>query len=242
MRFLYLAVVILVLAFVSAKHEKGKFEVEGNLFGEKSPIKLLMEGMIKDGSNTELMTYLKVFNQVYPLVKAFTDSVDPTRGEAIKEYKYQYCIRTQRGDNIACFDFVWNFVVGWRAEQFHDTARFYNLTVTPYAFMSAEMSVSTQADPAQINFGPKFNFVDFSAPLSFEMEDRETLCYSGALTIAPVVMDVGLSAKFLECEIMIPEDTHNCNWTERMGARFFYAELNDGYHSELLERTCIHAS
>lgn len=235
----WIAIILSFAAIVNAAGENGKYEVEGEIFGKSSPIKLLMKGMIENGSNTELSTYIKVFNKVYPLLKAFTDSVDPSKGQAVKEFRYEWCLRTARGDNIFCIDAKWNFVIGWRADQFHDATRFYNLTVVPFAYMNAVVNISTQADPAKISFGPSFHFVDFQAPLSFEMENKDTLCYSGAFSIAPITVVAGLGASFIECEIMIPEDTHTCTWTERMGARLFSATLNEGYTSVLLPRTCV---
>jgi hypothetical protein len=236
-----IAIVCCFIASAQAINERGRYNIEADLIGESSPIKLILEGMIENGANTELSTYIKVFNQVFPLLKAFTDAANPEKGNAVKTFRWEWCWRTGRGENIFCTDLVWNFVVGWRADQFHDEKRFYNLTVVPYAYMNAQMNISTQADPVKLSIGPHFQFVDFSAPLSFQMDNKDTLCYSGNLHIAPLTLTAGLGASFLECELMIPEDTHTCSWTEKLGARFFSAQLNDGYDSVLLERTCVHS-
>jgi hypothetical protein len=235
----WIAIILAFSAVAQAGKVKGKFQVEEHLFSKSSPIKLLMEGLIENGSNTELSTYIKVFNQVFPLLKAFTDAVDPTRGEAIKTYKYEWCWRTDGGQTIGCFDLIWNFIIGWRADQFHDDKRFYNLTISPYAYMDVTTNVTTSTDPIQFNVGLVSKLVNFRAPLSFEMQDKDTLCYSGSLSVSPIILNAGVGLKFLECELMIPEDTHTCDWTERLGASFFYRELNEGYQTVLLDRTCV---
>lgn len=234
-----IAVLVCFSAFANAGKESGKYSVEGDMFGKSSPVKLLMEGLIENGSNVELTTYVKVFNQVFPLLKAFTDAADPSKGKAVKEFRYQWCLRDTHGDTIFCVDTVWNFVVGWRANQFHDEKRFYNLTIAPYVDMNMVVNISTDSDPIKFSIGPAFHFFNFNAPLSFEMQDKDTLCYSGNLHIDPINVEAGLAASFLECQVMIPEDTHTCSWSEKLSARFFQAQLNDGYDSVLLARTCV---
>ena len=238
---LFIAVLVCFSTLASAKGESGKYSVESDMFGKASPVKLLMEGLIENGSNVELSTYVKVFNQVFPLLKAFTDAADPSNGQAVKEYRYQWCLRDDRGDAIACADFVWNFVVGWRANQYHDDNRFYNLTVAPYADMNLVVNISTEADPFKLSIGPAIHFFNVEAPISFEMENKDTLCYSGMVHIDSINVEAGLAASFLECEVMIPEDRHTCNWSEKLSARFFKAKLNEAYTTVLLDRTCVNS-
>ena len=235
---------LFVLSFASiayATGENGKYEIESGIFGKESPIKLLMQGLIKDGDSTELNTYIKIFNQVFPLLKAFADPTKSGNGQAIKEFHYEWCLTGSKGQNIFCVDMSWNFVVGWRANQFHDDKRFYNLTVIPYAYMNSVFNFTTESDPIKLYIGPNFKFVDFHAPLSFEMENKDTLCYSGFVTVNPIVIDAGIGAKFLECQVMIPEDVQSCDWTAPIDARIFNFQLNDGYTTTLLDRTCVHS-
>lgn len=240
MKLIYCVVVILAMVtLASAAGEKGKFNIEGDVFGKSSPIKLLMEGVLSNGKNTELTTYVKVFNQVFPLLKAFTDSALAQNGQAVKEYRYQWCFRDTRGDPYFCADFLWNFVIGWRADQFNDAQRFYNLTITPYAFMDAQVTFSSQADPVKLAIGPSFNLLNFTAPVSFEMVNKDTLCYSGSMNLNPITIVAKVNAAFLECRVTIPEDTHQCDYTERIGARIYSAQISDGYRSSLLDRTCV---
>ena len=239
MKLIYCLVLIIAFTYTHAAGENGKYSVESDLFGKTSPIKLLMQGVLENGSNTELSTYIKVFNQVYPLLKAFSNSIDPTKGESIKEYQYQWCMRDTRGVNIFCVNLLWSFVVGWRATQFHDNNRFYNLTVTPYAFMRADINATTEQAPFKLSVGPRIEMVRFTAPLSFEMVNKDQLCFSGFMSMLPITIDAGASASFLQCEIMIPEDVQTCGWTERLGARFFSRKLTDGISSTILDRTCV---
>lgn len=227
------------LSYTYAYGENGKYEVEGDLFGKSSPIKLLMQGAIENGSNTELSTYIKIFNQVFPLIKAFSNSLDPTKGEAIKEYQYQWCMQDTRGANVFCVNMIWSFIVGWRATQFHDDSRFYNLTITPYAEMRTLVNLTTEQAPFKVSLGSRIDMVGFNSPLSFEMVNKDQLCFSGYMTLKPITIDAGVSASFLQCEIMIPEDVQSCGWSERIGARFFSSKLNDGYSSTILDRTCV---
>ena len=236
-----LLVALFCLIAVSAKGENGKYSLEKEVFGADSPIKFLMEGLIEDGSNTELSSYIKVFNQVFPLVKALSSAADAASGQAVKEFRYNYCLRDNEGNEWLCFNAIWNFIVGWHADQFHDEKRFYNLTITPYASMTSDLTLSFFSGPAKIDVGPYFDFVNFTAPLSFEMEDRDTLCYDGNMNIHPITIETAVVAKFLECEVVIPEDTHTCDWDSGVGARIYQAQLNEGYHSVLLDRTCIKA-
>lgn len=235
----WIAIIIAMAAVVRAAGENGQYQIESDLFGKSSPIKLLMQGMLQDGQNTELSTYIKVFNQVFPLLKAFTSGAKD--GQAVKEYRYQWCYRDDRGNPYVCADFVWNFLIGWRANQFSDSVRFYNLTIVPYAIMNGQVTFSTESNPVKLSIGPAFNFLDFTAPLSFEMVNKDTLCYSGSMSISPITINAGVSASFLECRITIPEDVQECSWTNRLGARFFSAQLSDGYASTLLDRTCVHS-
>lgn len=237
----WIAVFIALIAVAAANPHKGKYNVESNLFGKQSPVKLLMEGVLENGKNVELATYVKVFNQVFPMLKAFTDAVNPEKGEAVKQYRYEWCLRDDRGDPYFCFNLVWNFIIGWQADQFHDDNRFYNLTVTPYAYMNADIKLTLEAPPSKLSFGPTFNFANFTAPLSFEMENKDTLCYAGSLSVAPITINTGITANFIECRITIPEDAQECEWGDPLSARFYQAHLNEGYHSVLLDRTCVHS-
>ena len=196
----------------------------------------LLQGAMKDPKGA-----LSLVNQILPIIKAFTNKVDPSSAKSVTSYTYQWCMQSTQGANIFCIDTTWNFVVGWRAFQFHDDNRFYNLTVTPFAYMQAIVNVTTEGDPVKFSIGPNFQLVNFQAPLSFEMVDKDTLCYSGTLAVNPVTIDAGLGARFLECQTIIPESQTSCSWTERLAARFFYSELNVGYYSSLLDRTCVHS-
>ena len=232
---------LLVFASVWAEKDVKTYEIENGLFGKDSPIKFLLKGIVENGDNKELTSYLKVFNQMFPLLKAFADPLSPGATSAIKEYQWSWCWRNQEGYALFCVNFVWQFVIGWQASQYHDDNRFYNLTIVPYAKMNANANVTTEQDPVKLNVGPWVRVINFEAPVSFEMVDKDTLCYAGYAKANPITIDAGFSASFLECEITIPEDTHHCDYTEALGAKFFHLELTDPYITVLLDRTCVHS-
>mmetsp|Transcript_23402 Transcript_23402/g.23354 ORF Transcript_23402/g.23354 Transcript_23402/m.23354 type:complete len:162 (-) Transcript_23402:49-534(-) len=157
----------------------------------------------------------------------------------VKQFDYQYCINDQQNKPVICFEAEWLFIIGFRSLQFHDEDRFYNLTVTPYATMTANFSLNSLTGPARLSIGPSLEFVHFRLPLSFEVEDKDKFCYAGNLQIDPISILTSAKAEFLECEITIPEETTRCNWDEGVGARINNALLTDGYESTLLDRVCM---
>ena len=180
---------------------------------------------------------LELFNKILPMVKAFTENVDPMNTQSVNTYTYQWCLQSGQGYNVFCVDLTWRFIIGWRALQFTDDQRLYNLSVVPFAYMDVITNLTTEGDPVKFSIGPDIKFVHFQAPLSFELVDRNTVCYDGNLAIDPINVDAGIGATFLECEVMIPEDVQRCGYTEQIGARIFTADLNEGYYSSLLDRT-----
>ncbi|CAI2377080.1 unnamed protein product [Moneuplotes crassus] len=210
-----------------------------NILMEGSPIRTLVDGVLKDGSSSELTTYIELFNQFYPFLKTLTDSIDPSTGEILKHVDYSYCFYDDHKNPVLCFTADWTFIIGFHSEQFSDDDRFYNLTVTPYATMHVDFSVNTYTGPAKIAVGPSIEFVHFRAPISFELETRDKFCYSGDLNIKPISLLTTATAEFLECEITIPEETTRCQWDEGVGAKIFEVLLTEGYGSTLLDRVCF---
>jgi len=231
--------ILILLALICIATVTAKLPIETEHLEQNSPLKMLMNGVLNGGNNNELSTYIKLFDQVFPMLKAITDSVDPSKGQSVQSFNYEWCLRDDTGNRIACLEATWIFIVGFTSSQYHDDKRFYNLTVTPYANMSVDLSVSSFTGPAKLSIGPYIDLISFRSPVSFEMENRNRLCYSGGLDVKPISVLTAAQAQFLECEMTIPEDTHRCNWDEGVGAKVHEAVLNEGYQSVLLQRTCV---
>lgn len=237
-----LLIALLCLSAVTASKVETTSPGLDDILAEGSPIRTLIDGVLDNGSSSELSTYIGLFNQFYPVLKTLADSVDPEKGEMLKQFDYRYCINDNFNKPVICFDAVWTFIIGFHSEQFADENRFYNLTISPYATMHADFSVSTFTGPARVLLGQNFEFVHFRAPFSFEVETRDKLCYAGDLHIKPINTVTAVRAQFLECELTIPEETHRCSWDEGVGALIQEHVLTEGYESTLLDRVCITSS
>ena len=227
MKIIFALVAMLLLSYSHAS-------LLSNSASDSSSATDLLQNLIKSAAQ-DPQGAMTMMNSVMPIIKAFANSADSSNN--VGTYTYEWCLNSGQGYNIFCVDLTWSFFVGWRANQFTDEKRLYNLTVVPYAYMDVIANFITSGDPIRLEAGPVVRFVHFQAPFSFEFENQDTLCYESNIAVDPISIDAGLGASFLECEIMIPEDKETCNWTNHLAARFFNADLNDGYYSSFLDRT-----
>ena len=228
-------ILALVLMFSVSAVE---WEVEQNLFGEQSPLAILLKGAIEGKSQQELTSYLKVANQLFPLLTA-KKSQDSDSALAAWEYTDNYCFWNGGSHNNFCFYYSWKILVGWNAEQYADDSRFYNLTVTPFASAFLTTNVTWNAAPWSVHVSPYFDLLDFRAPIGVEIVNSQTFCYSGQASLQPIHLGSYLGTSWLQCQADITEqESGSCDFSPLVSARFWKLDFNKAWSANFLEEHC----
>ena len=163
--------VFLACVFVSSYAKSSEFSVEQAIFGEESPIKMIMKGLLEEGKMSEVATYISLANKAFPLLTAKADSKG--NGLNVLSAQYTYCVFAGGEHDNWCFKFDWSIIIGFESSQFSDDDRFYNLTVAPFARINLNSNISYNIAPFSLAISPSFNIFDWSAPLSFEIADAK---------------------------------------------------------------------
>ena len=226
---------MLAASFAATENEAGSlinFNFDPN---PESPMSLLMRGTIDpvNQEKSEMTTFLRLAQQLIPLAES---AVSDEHDGGLKLTRFWCYGGTGEAFSLCVFGYA-ELVIGWKVSQIGDLA--YNLTYTPYTYLTAGGNATAGSYPAEVAYGVFFSITEIEIPTNILLSSSQ-VCWSSKFVKYPTALYTVFNANLLQCQRSIPDMTPwGCQRIEGAGFRHLEYSFDFGATYDLLEYSCF---